>query len=313
MPARRCHRRTTGRYTGVALLLLLVAFSQSHADLLSRWNDAEFLIVAVDSFATASEVLAFHRASQDGLSTMVVAASDVYDQFGDGSPDTMAIKEFLEYAYFSWRSMPTFVLLVGNGGPGRDLLPVRSNFNTEETRSIAYDDWYSLMDDDDTPDICLARVPAWTTSQVADVVEKIIDYETITGPGAWRERAVFACTDCSGANMDLEEALHWTAVLAGDYVSAVLDTTVLRVRTVGSCGYDCDSEDAIIEEIDDGCVLVNHVGLSNESEWRFFLDLNWLLCEFDVAELAQQDSAKFPLVVNTNCETGRFDKEWTIS
>ncbi|MBU1708221.1 hypothetical protein KKB28_09975, partial [bacterium] len=92
---------------------------------LLRQNDlqADMIIITPDEWFDNIEPLkTFHETNvEEPLSVMRVKLSDVYDEFGWGNTDPVAIRDFLLYAYNNWRGSsgaeqaPRYLLLVGDG------------------------------------------------------------------------------------------------------------------------------------------------------------------------------------------------------
>ncbi|MBS1250132.1 MAG: hypothetical protein MAG431_01722 [Chloroflexi bacterium] len=82
-------------------------------DLTSPTQGADYLAIGPAHLLTPLEPLLSHRQDQN-LTTLAIPAAAIYDQFGDGFPDPVAIRNFLRYANQSWESVPQYVLLVGD-------------------------------------------------------------------------------------------------------------------------------------------------------------------------------------------------------
>lgn len=63
---------------------------------------------------------------------------------------------------------------------------VNVHFGSEPT--IATDNWYADLDDDDLPDVAIGRLTADSEEQLTTMVNKIIAYETDSENGAWRRK-----------------------------------------------------------------------------------------------------------------------------
>lgn len=53
---------------------------------------------------------------------------------------------------------------------------------------IGTDNWYADLDDDDLPDLAVGRLPADSPQELAQIVRKILAYETGVSHGPWRQR-----------------------------------------------------------------------------------------------------------------------------
>ena len=152
-----------------------------------------------------------------GLRTAVVDVADIFDEFGYGLPTPQAIKDFLTYAYESWQPpAPRYVLLVGDTTydykDNRNLGSVNYVpgylIHTEHLGETISDEWYVQVSGDDAlPDMAIGRLPAGTAAQAADMVAKIVAYETLRNSKSW-ERNVLLVADNQGAGEDWESVFE---------------------------------------------------------------------------------------------------------
>jgi hypothetical protein len=169
--------------------------------------DADYLIIAPDQLYDEAQVLARFRANNvaglAGAQVRVARLSDVYDDYGFGLEEPMAIKQFLA------RKRPYYGLLLGDatydyrdmlglhpapGVPpyetGEDLDPTADNMN-----AAALDGWYADFDGSGyTPDMFLGRVTARTPEELAGYVQKLMKYET-GERGFWCKRTILVADD----------------------------------------------------------------------------------------------------------------------
>jgi hypothetical protein len=169
-------------------------------------NGADYIVITPRDFITGAQTLADYRATQ-GLRTQVVDLEDVFNQFTDGIFHPIAIKAFLKYAYYHWRSpAPAYVLLVGDGHWNF------KNYNIANYSSPAYtpvymppylvwvDPWQGEVDsssllaavagDDVMPDMAIGRLPVNSVAEMNTVVSKTLAYEQ-TAPQDWQRRLMF--------------------------------------------------------------------------------------------------------------------------
>lgn len=165
-------------------------------------NEGELVIISPQEFLNQSNELAKWKESQ-GLKTKVVEIKSIYDEFNNGLKHPQAIKNFLTFAYKSWKVPPKYVILVGN---------TLWDFNNAEKRNIkdfmptyyiqnpcfesyAYDNWYGCFNGSMIPQIAVGRFPVSTAEQMNTIVDKIIKYESFTGEGDWRTNVHFVSND----------------------------------------------------------------------------------------------------------------------
>lgn len=175
-------------------------------------GEADYVIIAHDDFVAAAAPLAEHR-SKEGKRGVVVAISDVYDEFHGGPKDVRAIRRYLEYAFLRWSRPPYAALLVGDGYEDyrgiatnslqgeRDFIPSWPTYRSRiegsgdhwDVSDVAYVTFDGIRDP--LPEILIGRFPAMTAGEVSSMVEKTIAYESFTKDDGWRSRAVFIADD----------------------------------------------------------------------------------------------------------------------
>jgi uncharacterized membrane protein len=177
-------------------------------DLYASTNGADYIIIADPLYNTPAQQLATYRASQ-GLRSMVVSLNDVFNLFGDGIYNPLAIKNFLRYAYAHWQSpAPRYVVLVGDGHS--DLHMYRTDIHkgllaqTMPPYMIFTDSYQgdvdsanqlvTLVGNDILPDMMVGRLVVADAAQLQAVVNKIIAYEAQTSQ-PWQQRVMFLADD----------------------------------------------------------------------------------------------------------------------
>ncbi len=159
----------------------------------------DYVIITHPDFVTALEPLVKHRQA-NGLRVSVVSTNEVYDQFGFGAETPMAIRDFLSWARANWSTR--YVLLVGKASydyknylnaPNKNLLPTFL-VETPHLGQAASENWFVADEKTAQPWLAVGRIPAKTPDQVAQVVSKIITYES-EPVEEWRRRALFVADD----------------------------------------------------------------------------------------------------------------------
>lgn len=139
--------------------------------ILAAVSGSDYLIIATDALADAVEPLAAHKRTK-GLITRVVKRSDI-----GANPTAAQIRAYISNEYFQKSPAPTYVLLVGDV----DTIPAfqpstQPNYGAVQ---VATDNPYGCVEGGDAlPDIYVGRLPARTASEVTQMVNKIITWET---------------------------------------------------------------------------------------------------------------------------------------
>jgi hypothetical protein len=259
-------------------------------------NRADYVLIAPREFLASAEPLLALRQSQ-GLRTKAVAIEDVYDEFGSGEESPEALKDFLAYAYHSWkRPSLRYVVLLGDATyDPKDYLQtgVRNRVAPLLARTTylwtASDPAYAAVNGDDLlPDLALGRLPAGTIDEARILVEKVVAFET-------------AGRDLSGPAVLVAD----NADLAGDFEANAneIAATLLAGRTVEKVFLSekgAATRAEIAHALDQGASLLSYVGHGSTAVWASENVWNNL----DVNTLAPQPQQ--PILFTMNCLNGFF-------
>jgi hypothetical protein len=256
---------------------------------------ADYIVITSPTLADAAARLAAYRATQ-GLKTMVVTTSEIYDTFNYGIANPNAIKSFIAYATTKMKPKPTYVVLAGEGsydyknytGYGDSLVPTLM-IDAEEglvPSDVALAD---VTGDDGVPELALGRIPAMTGADLDAALDKIKAYESAV-TGAWQRKVLLA-----GDNADE----------AGDFAadSDAFAKALPSLFTVDKAylGFpDLASARATLLDGFDGTLLVNYIGHGGVDQWAD----EGLLTIDDVNGLGP--SAKLPIVSALTCLAGEY-------
>ncbi|HDM90832.1 MAG TPA: hypothetical protein ENG67_06475, partial [candidate division WOR-3 bacterium] len=120
------------------------------------------------------------------------AIEDIFDEFGFGLPDPVAIRNFVKYIYDNGTREPTYLVLMGDGtydyknrwGTGGNIVPPYEPWEIIDVNNDlrgAYDDFYADMDGsggDNAADIFIGRIPIRQSSEISEYTDKAILYES---------------------------------------------------------------------------------------------------------------------------------------
>jgi hypothetical protein len=156
------------------------------SDLLDPANEADYVVIAPAAFHAAAESLAAERSLfVEGIVSprAVVATTDrIFAQFGGGSPDPVAVRNFLAYAVRHWARSPLYVCLLGDasGDPLNysglrvvDQVPTYDNaYDPFLGEQFVADDWLVRLDgpSDQLLDLAVGRLPARTPQEALEMV-----------------------------------------------------------------------------------------------------------------------------------------------
>lgn len=264
-------------------------------------NAADLVIVAHASLRAALQPLQALRASQ-GLTTVVLDAADVYDEFGYGQKTPYAIRDLLQQAATVWQGRPRFVLLAGDasfdpknylGLGDYDLLPTKL-IPTAFLKTDS-DDWFADLDQDGLPDLAIGRLPARSAQEAALLVAKLqVQAASLSPPPTdpaegWRQHVLLVSDRKAEFNFDA------TAAALASLVPPELTLQRVAVTELGSA-----ARAELLEALASGQLLVDYVGHGSEDLWS----REAILTSVDASALT--NGPRLPFVVDMTCLNGLF-------
>ena len=262
---------------------------------------AEYLIITHADFLEAAQRLAAHRRA-GGLRVEVVDVEDLYDEFSHGQMTSDAVRDFINYAYYSWERPPVYVLLAGNThyayrSSRPSFVPTRYYFSRR--RGEAGTDFiYSLVDgEDQLPDLAVGRLSWLNLDQALVSVDKTIGYDQATAPGDWRSRALYLAT------------YHQR----GFFVQANRELASLYTEPLGIKSVEVNNPDelpipnlsgkAFLDALNEGALLANFSGHGSIGTMQFFFSTQ--VPDWDYLSQVK-NGPRLPLVVALSCLNGQF-------
>ncbi len=300
--------------------------SQQNLHSLSTPN---IIIVTHFDFKDEALRLASHRNSYSGLSAVVVTTDEIYNEFSSGRPDITAIRDFVKHVYDkNPGTLKSLVLFGRSSYDYKNRLPNNTNFvPTYESRNSLHpletyssDDFFAFLEVDEgywgeqpseehSLDIGVGRLPVKTIEEAADVVNKIIDYDTNRKSfGRWRKEIVFVADD-GDANIHQSQSDQLAKQVEISHPEfnthrIFLDSYQQVVKPAGEVVPEVNK--AIQEVMDRGSLIVNYTGHGGEEIWAEEKIFDNLLIE-------ELDNKNYPLFVTATCEFGRNDDPAIIS
>jgi hypothetical protein len=268
-------------------------------------NGADYLVISHADFIDAIQPLVALRQSE-GLQVQVVDVQDVYDEFNAGRLSPQAIRDFISYAYHSWATPPTYVLLVGDGSydflnhagwnPPNYMPPYLQMVERGlwgESAETAADNRYADVDPDDPlplADVFIGRLPVRSAAEAATVVQKIIAYEQNPAPGSWNMRHVFT--------IDIDESGFFETIVEGAYgyiqspfYKQVIDLNATTVPL---------AKQQVMDAWNAGALFMTYAGNGSWHQWSG----EQLLHIDDVANM--NNGGRLPVMLSMTCYTGYF-------
>lgn len=196
---------------------------------------ADLFIVTPVPFVSQVQRLAQFHQQQSGLRTVIITTDQLYNEFASGSPDPVAIRDFVKMYYDKYRtdpaSRPKYLLLYGDASydyknrlvSNTNLVPAyESNESLDVLSTYASDDFFGFLDDNEDInsgvvinylDLGIGRVPVRFTDEAKNFVDKVYAYYSAESFGPWRNNLSFVADD-EDNNLHLQDAELITATAA---------------------------------------------------------------------------------------------------
>ena len=284
-------------------------------------TDFEMLIVSHPNFLSAANKLSNHHFQKDGRKCKVVTPQQVYNEFSSGKQDISSIRDYCKYLYDLSDSTFKFLLIIGDASyDPKDRIPNNTNFvityqsanSVSPLNTFATDDYFGYLDENegllqgDLIDIGIGRLPAKTSSEANNMVDKIINYSSRESMGEWRNISSFIADDGddSDGNIHMIQAESLANIVDDNYNNFNFDKFYVDAYNqestpIGQRSPDC--RNAITRRVEKGSLLVNYTGHGGEKGLTSerIIEVDQILDWKNYNQLA--------LFVTATCEFGRFD------
>ncbi len=284
----------------------------------------DYLIITHPTFLTvANKIADFHRSN--GIVVKVVGIKEIYNEFGGGQPDISAIRNFCKMYFdkFQLTAKPLKnLLLLGDASydysnritNNTNYLPTwQSESSFHPLTSYMTDDYYGYLSDQDdinnnlAPnllDIGIGRLPINTIAEGETYLQKMLDYNSNTAKGAWRNDLHFIADDEDG-NLHLNDAeqIQQTAAAANEAFlnKKIYLDTYQQISTSAGSRYPLVNN-AINNAVNAGSLIVNYNGHGGNTRLgdEAILDLDMVN--------SWSNKFKLPLFITATCDFAAFDQ-----
>ncbi|MCR4816495.1 MAG: type IX secretion system sortase PorU [Bacteroidales bacterium] len=295
----------------------------------------ELIIVCNKNLVAQAERLASIHSINDYMQVAVFTQDQVFNEFGSGRKDPMAIREMLRYFRKNAESNsdivpPRHLLLMGKGTYdnrnilGNDITTVVT-FQTlksfdDDGESMATDDILTYLDDNEnlssnsSMDISVGRLPAKNIEEARHMVDKIENYITrrdltLEGiRGDWRNSVALLADDADPSNGG-DTAFTWSSEVTARQINEkyphltvdkiYADAYVQRTGADGS--YYPDVNNALKKRIDYGCLLLNYIGHGSSQ----YIGTERFMMKSDISTYTNYN--QLPFFITSTCTFGRYD------
>ncbi len=270
-------------------------------NLKSSARGADLIIITHPNFKNAAQRLAeFHR-YHHGLRVEVVDVYEIYDEFNFGLLNPLAIKDFLQYAFYHWEApAPCYVIFFGdaswdikrNLGEAAKINYVPSYGNpVSDNRLVCFDGESDVL-----PEMLVGRIPVETEEQAEIVVDKIIAYEN-TATGSWKKNILFIT---GGFNKSEQRTFmnQSNAIINNLVAPPPASCQVFQINKTTEGYFEGEKKQEVLDAINRGMMWVNFLGHAGSRTWDLMFN------HPDIEELTNKD--KYPFITSMTCHTGRF-------
>jgi hypothetical protein len=281
---------------------------------------AQFLIITNKNFEAAAQSLATYKqnSAPEKISTTVVDVDKIFNEFSCGMTDPTAIRDYIKYAYDSWQTKPSYVLFFGKGtydpkdveGAGTDYVPAyETQESLEQINSYPTDDYFvEVSGNDDFIDIPYGRITVETANDAISIVNKIIQYETQSDKGSWRNLISLVADDGWHGTAGWEGNQHTapTEYLANYIIPSSYDLNKIylaayNVVLTSEGSRIPDAAAAIVNAINNGTLIMNYIGHGSPDLWAD----EYVFEQTTTIPLLH--NSNYPFIVSAACDFGYWD------
>jgi hypothetical protein len=291
---------------------------------------ADLLIITHPSLRSEADRLARLHRQRDGLSVTVVTTQQVFNEFSSGSPDPVAMRDFVKMYYDRFSASgngPEHLLLFGDASfdykdrlrDNTSLVPCyQSTASLDPLSTYVSDDFFGFLDDQEDInsgsvtnllDIGIGRIPARTAAEAAQAVTKIERYYDPASLGPWRNQLCFVADDEDG-NLHLQDAELLTATAATRIPNNTIQKIYLdayRQESGPGGGSYPQAVQASNNALSNGTLIWNYSGhggprrLAEETVLDAGMAADW------------NNGTRLPLFITATCDFAPYDDPLTAS
>ena len=286
---------------------------------------AEMLIIAPRCFWAQAQALADFHDENDGMDCVIADVSEIYNEFGTGTPDPTALRDFIRMLFLRSDGKLKYVLLLGKGthdfrclkGVDNNFVPIYEKAGKEnfETESMCSDDYYALMDPDEGEncdgfvDLGVGRLPITTPEQGDAIIKKIKNYANPdVNHGLWKNNHLLMADNDSRHYPRYSEELNAVLDTAWPLVTVkklYMDSyPVVEMASALRCPM---ANKVLMEYFDKGIGVMSYTGHGGVKS----LSAEWVLALSDIQSMTNFD--KLPFVHTATCEFSKFDDPVVVS
>lgn len=288
---------------------------------LHGFNGSEFVIITPGEFKSEAVRLKNHKESlPQPISTAVVDIDTLFNEFGLGSPDPTAMRDFLKYATDNWNVKPKYVLFFGDASVDHKLIlgndrwwvpTIQTSQSNNKISSYNYEDYFAYLDPGNPSTVSIAhgRLCPRSVEQARLSVDRIISYEKQSFKSPWKNTITIVADDLwSTDNPNETFNTSDSELLARGYTPS--DYEVKRIYTeeypliqASSGRRRPEARQAIIDQVNSGTLILNYAGHGNPKVWA-----HEAILTYDDTKTQFVNNDRLTFIVAATCDWGRFDE-----
>lgn len=287
-------------------------------------SEADMLIITPSIFREYADRLADFHAQNDALLSVVADLDEIYNEFGTGTADPSAIRDFIRMVYQRSAGRLKYVTLFGKGsfdfrnikGVGKNYVPPYEALSSvNQMYSFCTDDFYGMMDDAEgedaggAVDLGIGRLPVSTPQEAETVLQKIFHYADLSSTyGPWKTNHLYVADEENDEFIKHAEQccdIIGTENHAMNAVKVYLDAYQQYSSPSGIVAPEANAE--LMRRFEKGVLVMQyhgHGGVRGLTEEQ-------LLTNSDIMAMTNYDC--MPFVLTATCEFSQFDDPSLVS
>ena len=293
-------------------------------NLLDNTLSADLIIITHSGFhSSAAELAALRNTGPDPLQSLVVDLRDIFFYFSSGVKDVVAIRDFIRYAYYNWTApRPSYVLLFGDGHYDyRNIALADTNrvppfeissdyeLDSRETDNFYVDVNYNSSDFSSiVPDLAIGRLPAESILDARRIVDKLKSYEAAKERDGWQTVLTFVADDevtSSSSNEWMHQNQTESLATLSELRKFIKQKIYLSAYNSVPGGFGRvkpEANQAIIDQLNEGTLLINYVGHGSPEAWAHE---SALFMSRDLPRI--QNEGRLAFWIAATCDFGKYD------
>ncbi|AZQ60685.1 type IX secretion system sortase PorU [Flammeovirga pectinis] len=292
------------------------------------------LIISYGEYLNQANKLAQHRSTTNSIDVRVVDVEQIYNEYSSGRQDISAIRDFIRTLYTNNSQKLKNVLLFGQGSydykgikqeGGSKVAIYESRDVLQRTKTYSSDDYIGFLDENEgfwaedidgsvenyDLEIGIGRLPARTLEDAEILVDRIINYDTLsTNLDSWKKRVLFVADDgdTNTHQGDANDLATYVEETFSDFDSKRVYIDNYPKESTPSGALSPESNESINNWVNnEGVLIVNYSGHGSITNWA-----EEAILTVDMINNFS-NYTKLPLFLTATCEFGRYDNPAIMS